>query len=191
MQPAPLLCGTPLQKGLFNRRSGLCKCPGTSATPPSPPKDTPFTHFRAVLICNFLKTASKDHLHFRTLLAVIWKSLAHWPINFCISHKQGAILAGNFYPHFYLKLLTHLLSPAGVAAHPTDPTFEVKLRPTQQSRLKQPAALLRSDWSIRSCADILHCHWPTTVAADTLLIRATGTASEGVAGGQLSLIGPE
>ena len=99
-------------------------------------------------------------MHFRTLLAVIWKSLAHWPINFCISHKQGAILAGNFHHHFYLKLLTHLLSPAGVAAHPTDPTFEVKLRPTEQSRLKQPAALLRSDWSIRSCAGVLRCHWP-------------------------------
>ena len=52
------------------------------------------------------------------------------------------------------------MSPAGVAAHPTDPTFEVKLRPTEQSRLKLPAALLRSDWSIRSCAGVLRCHWP-------------------------------
>ena len=174
MQLAPLLCGTPLRGALFNRAYANVLAPLQHLHHPQ--KTLLSLIYRAVLICHFLKTASKDHLHFRTLLAVIWKSLAHWPINFCISHKQGAILAGNFYPHFYLKLLTHLLSPAGVAAHPTDPTFEVKLRPTQQSRLKQPAALLRSDWSIRSCADILHCHWPTTVAADTLLIRATGTA---------------
>ena len=64
------------------------------------------------------------------------------------------------YAQFYLKTLSHLL-PASTSCSkaPLVPTFEVKLC-WLGSRLKPPAVILRSHWSVGSRAGVLRSHWP-------------------------------
>ena len=76
----------------------------------------------------------------------------------CVAPKNSP--GHNKYAQFYLKTLSHLLAAStSCSKAPLVPTFEVKLC-WLGSRLKPPAAVLRSNWSVGSRAGVLRSHWP-------------------------------